>query len=361
MTITRPPLISTRPLHADDPEALFEEARARQRRRRLRLAAVLIAMAIAAGIAYGIEHTVTGAGHTIGHVPSGAVAGPGTTVALGAAPLALTLGAGSLWVLAESNAGAVVLRLDRHTGARLAVFPVGAPGPDIGAISYAQGHVWAVAGMNLLRIDPGRPAAVARTRLPGLASGVAIGAGAVWATTIGQEHDLVVRLNPRSLAITARIDLPTGSSSIVTPTPGVIAFASVWVADGDSLLGIDPLTDRVSAQRPLAPPPTDLAYAGGRIWALAGLTVTAFDRRGKITASIALPVASARLAINGNRLWVTDNCGCRRGTVMEVDLQSRQVIARRATGETPVAILADRGTVWIANFGSSTLSRFLTS
>src|SRR5579862_8009946 len=275
------------------------------------------------------------------------------TVNLHAAPVALALGSGSLWVLAENDSGAVVLRLDPGTGARRARVRVGAAGPDLGAIAVGQGRVWAVAGQTLLRLDPSRPLPVARAALPGVASAVAVGPNGVWVVTIG-DRDLLVRLNPQSLAVQARITIPAEASSIEGPTPIALAFGSVWLGDGDTLLRVDPVRNRLSGSSSAAPGTTDLTFARGRLWALADSTVRLLDGRGRISGQLALPVAGSRFALGGDRLWATDNCACPHGTVFELDLETGRVVATQRTGETPVGVAADRGAAWVASFDDGT-------
>ncbi len=281
------------------------------------------------------------------------------TVNLHAAPVALALGSGSLWALAENDSGAVVVRLDPQTGARRAVVRVGPAGPDVGALAVAQGRVWAVAGSTLLRLDPSQPLPDARATLPGVASAVAAGPSGVWVVTIGQ-RDLLVRLNPRTLAVEARIVIPVEANS-VAGAPLALAFGSVWVADGEAMLRIDPVRNRLSGSSSAAPETSDLTFARGRLWALAGGTVRLLDGRGRISGRLGLPFAGGRFAIGGERLWAIDNCGCARGTLAELDLETGRVVAIRRTGETPVALAADSTAAWVASFGDGIIARYPVS
>jgi DNA-binding beta-propeller fold protein YncE len=279
------------------------------------------------------------------------------TVKLGAAPVALARGSGSLWVLAENDSGAVVLRLDPTTGARRALVRVGSAGPDVGAIAVSQGRVWAVAGSTLLRLDPSRPGALARATLPGVASAVAAGPSGVWVVTIGSQ-DLLVHLNPRSLAVLAQIVIPVEANSIEGPTPLALAFGSVWLADGESLLRIDPVHNRLSGSFPAVVETTDMTFARGRLWTLVGGAIRLLDGRGRLSGRLGLPFAGGRFAIGGDRLWATDNCGCPHGTLAELDLETGRVVETRRTGETPVALVADQKWAWVASFGDGTVARY---
>jgi len=56
---------------------------------------------------------------------------------------------------------------------------------------------------------------------------------------------------------------------------------------------------------------------------LGGTTVAALDRHGRRIEQLRLPVAGGNMAVTHRRLWIIDNCGCRRGTLLEVNLSTR--------------------------------------
>lgn len=124
---------------------------------------------------------------------------------------------------------------------------------------------------------------------------------------------------------------------------------------------VDPRSDRVAANLTSLVPPVSLAYEQGHIWALRGRTVSALDSTGHVTNQITAPVGGSSFAIAESRLWVMNNCGCRQGTLAEIALASKRLLATRATGETPTAIVADAKGAWVANFADGTLSRYRDS
>jgi hypothetical protein len=315
--------------------------------------ALVVAMLVLAGSMAGSS---VAAGH---RVP------PVRRLALGAAPLAVTTGHGSVWVLAEQRNVAVVFRLDPVSGVTHAVVEIGHQGPDMGAITAGGGRIWAAAGEELVGIDPARPSSVLRVRLPGLANAISYGFGSVWVTTLGQSRHLLVRLDARTLAIRARLWLTsrtgmTGESS--GPSAVAAGLGSVWVAGFAALLRIDPKTDRIASNLfPTSPSATDLTVARNRLWVIGGTTVAALDRHGHRRELLRLPTAGGAIAVASSRLWVIDNCGCRRGTLIEIDPFTRRVVRRFATGETPIAIAATPTTAWVATFGDGTVSSYTAS
>jgi hypothetical protein len=158
--------------------------------------------------------------------------------------------------------------------------------------------------------------------------------------------------------VLAQIVIPVEADSIEGPTPLALAFGSVWLADGETLLRIDPLRDHLSGSLPAAPEIMDMTFARHRLWTLGGGAIRLLDGQGHLSGRLGLPFAGDRLAIGGDRLWVTDNCGCPRGTLAELDLETGRVLATRRIGETPIALAASRKWAWVACFGDGTIARY---
>ena len=148
---------------------------------------------------------------------------------------------------------------------------------------------------------------VART-LPnaatGLCQGLGVAFGSVWTCSpdASGANDEVVRLNPRSGKVLAR--LPVAKR----PDQGRLEAAAgrLWVITDAGLVGIDPATNK-------ADPPVELGVAG------------------------------TSLAVDGDTAWVSslgDN------TVVQVDLAARSVVAR-ATGLDGPRELAIGDQVWV--------------
>jgi DNA-binding beta-propeller fold protein YncE len=273
------------------------------------------------------------------------------TLRLGAPPVALVVARGAVWVVVETKPGAARLwKLDARTGKRLSSTVIGPAGPDIGAATSTSTAVWAAAGDHIVRIDLARAGGERRAQLPGTVSGVAVGAGSVWVTTIGAQRNLLVRLDPKTLAVLARI--PTTGGDAVA-----VALGSVWVAGGGALERLSANGDRLTAVLPAIAGVSDLAAAPDRLWLLDGRIAVAVDRTGQARRRIMLPFAAARLTVSANRIWTIDRCGCALGALAETDLRTGHVVASWAVGFTPVAVAAAGNQVWVASFGNSTLLR----
>ena len=334
--------------------AVIKQAKRRQRRRRL-LLTTIVALAAAAGV--GVYLGVWQGDGTTGAPGSG---GSGLAVVrfrLAAAPVAVTLAGGSVWVVEEtSGMRAVLVRLDATTGKRLTAFTIGRTGPDFGAAAASGHFVWAAAGDHVIRVDTTRPGVVRRTALPGEAAAVTIGFGSAWVATIGQQHDAITRLDASTLAMQARVPLT------IQPVALGAGLGSVWVASTGGLWKIDPTSNRlISAPVPVAVP-VRLAVSGNRVWLIEqDRFIIAVDRAGRVRARIALPFAPGAVAATPGRIWVTDDCGCRAGTLALVDARTHRLLGERKIGETPVDVAAGRDGAWIATFGDSSVSHINTT
>jgi hypothetical protein len=274
-----------------------------------------------------------------------------TTFRLGAPPVALALAHSSVWVVVETETRAAQLwRLDAKTGRRSTSLVIGRAGPDIGAVAATAASVWAAAGNHVIGLDPSRPGRTRRVRVPGTVTGLAAGFGSVWVTTVGSERDFLLRLDPVTLSVRARIRTAGGDAL-------ESALGSVWVAGGGVLARVDPRTDRIAGTLPLAAPVAGLATSPRRLWVLEDDSALALDGGGHVRRHLLLPFAAARIAVTGNRLWAIDNCGCAIGQLTTLELRTGRRLATWSVGATPVAVAADGVDVWVASFGSSTLLR----
>jgi Tol biopolymer transport system component len=159
----------------------------------------------------------------------------------------VAVGDGSVWVSTIDG----IVRIDPATGETLAEIAVGEP-PFECAIDLAVGFgsVWATrgceGGTEVVRIDPATNQVVARVPLE-QAYCVEVGEGAVWATASGA--GLVARIDPASNQVVETIPVDAGSG------PGgigclAVGEGGVWVTRGgdrDSLVRIDPTSNRVIA------------------------------------------------------------------------------------------------------------------
>jgi len=171
--------------------------------------------------------------------------------------LMITADASRLWVV--SGQRAVAIEVDR-TGRRVAG-PVRLPDRPV-AVAYGDGSLWiALADHSAVRLDQ-HARTVRSIALPGSPAAIAAGSRGVWIAI--PERDLLVRVDPRTDAVSQTIH--------VGGNPDAIAVGKrvVWVAAAQShdLLRVDPANATVSVLTRLRSGAHALAIGGNRIWAL---------------------------------------------------------------------------------------------
>src|SRR5215475_11373896 len=170
---------------------------------------------------------------------------------------------------------------------------------SVGPLRTGYGAVWIIGRGVIYRVDPATArtvAAIPATGTGGKLSGIATGAGAVWATSAGG-HPGVYRIDPRTNRVTAFIGLPP------TPTAITVAHGRVWVSEPKEgpgiVVRIDPRTNRVSG------PPIRVGAGPGEIVSGAGtLWLTTMDHVSRIN-----PATGVVTGARGGPWGGTDSLG----------------------------------------------------
>jgi hypothetical protein len=229
----------------------------------------------------------------------------------GASLTGVAFGAGSLWV--EGNAD--ILRVDPRTGRVTARIGVHAS-----ALSFGERALWALRYLGrgqLVRIDPATSAVRAfPLPSPGKTWGLAAGEGAVWVSATCPAFGCLLRVDPATGRVAARI---SGSHLF-----GHVAVGdgAVWASDGAAVTRIDPRTDQVTAAATLSPP---------------------------VAPGSSIPDGSGLLAAAPGTVWVTGSGDGRQVNVLRIDPGTGRVTgAGVAAGPAPQAAAASGSTVWVA-------------
>jgi DNA-binding beta-propeller fold protein YncE len=231
---------------------------------------------------------------------------------------------------------------------------------EIGApplrLAVGGGSVWvsSAADGTLTAIDPqslqiaGRP-----LRLGTGVSGVAYGAGSVWVSD--PRRGEVLRVEPSAPGVRQRID--------VGGRPGAIVFGGgrVWVADdaGAGVTAINPAGNRVF-KRDLPPhvAPLRLAVGAGAVWVSSASTGTV-RRIDLSTSTPGAPIPAGRgpsgVTVGGGLVWVANS---RSDRVTRVDPATHTLFGEPIeVGARPGGIDAGTSTVWVANAADDSVSR----
>lgn len=257
----------------------------------------------------------------------------------------------------------------------------------------------------LVRIDPKTNNVVGTASIGQDPTGVAVGAGRVWMTSVPDSS--VWHVDPRTLATTrisfngtpvgiavkgavayvagsggaTRIVSTSGQVTGLIKTPGdATTIASgpggVWfVASGTAYRPADvsivpPFgAGRIDARVPipLASPLDEnhvgedqagMAVGEGGVWVLGDAVdrrLSAIDpRTARIRATIPLPFAPGGVAAGLGGVWVTAQLGDR---VVRIDPLTKRIVATIAVGRAPWGVAVGEGAVWVANTIDGTVSR----
>lgn len=318
------------------------------------LAAVGLLLLCGAGIAAGVSllgghgsaPVLSDSNAVVVDPSSGRVVGQ---VDVGNRPIAVAVGAGSVWV-ANADDG-TVSKIDPGTRAVAATIGLGVPESDV---AVGSGSVWVTSGSEgtLLRIDPTTDTVVQTIDLAGSnpiapegAYGVAIGAGAVW---VGSASRRVFRVDPASG--TVETSIPVGH----IPSALAVSGGDVWVGVlGGRTVRIDPHTNAITATVAGPSSPMSIAAGAGAIWVADELdTVWQID---PVTASVtrAIPVAGRPfgIAVSGSQVWVA---ATESASLTRIDGRSGKIVGSVPIGGSPLDVATGAGALWVAAAPAST-------
>lgn len=194
---------------------------------------------------------------------TGALAGNELQDAITAAPQ-------GVWV---SEPGALV-EISPASAAVVKSYKLAAPDPGTDGIVFADGSLWLLNAIGMLRVDPQNGGILATIQVGATPIAVAVDRkGAVWVASstglrIGAGGSRQVgrptlsRVDPGSNTVTSTIPLPAN------PTGLAAGAGAVWVAEGSqrSILKIDPTTGRIKATLQVKSHPQAVAVAADRLW-----------------------------------------------------------------------------------------------
>ncbi len=291
----------------------------------------------------------------------------GAPIAAGRMPVAVAVGAGSVWV--ADAARATLLRIDpQRRRRRGAAIPVG-PAPF--AVAVGEGAVW-VAGQagDVQAVDPrtSAPAGPA-IRVRG-ANGLAVGLGGVWVTS--RVAGTLTRIDPRS----GRPDRPVRVGG--GPADVVVAEGAVWVANAadGTVSRFVPGAGRADPPIRVGGTPLALAAGEGALWVgrASGefgerVEVVRLDPATRRLTGRPVPVGGAvplDLAAGDGSVWATDVGGlrpprpARPGAVTRIAPGALAVVgAPLETGKRPTAVAVGAGATWVANAADGTVTPIL--
>jgi YVTN family beta-propeller protein len=326
-----------------------------------------VAVVLVAGIVAAIALSGSGSGGGSGTAgsTSPSTTAPAHRLAVADKPLpvasrpnSLTIANGRVWVLSAQSGEIVVL--DAKTSEQRDRIGIGEGGS---AVTGGFDSIWAVKSntQSLIRIS----ASTGRRKLddsvvianPGQPIGVASGEGAVWVAVRKRGRrdgtgETVVRFDPSSLSQNA-IAIPGGVQSLA------VGAGAVWVTTltGNSVVRIDANNLSNLKQIPVGKGPKGIAVGGGAVWVAdsAGDALTRINPRTYERKTIALDYSPTLVTVGGGSVWVTAREANR---LIRIDPNTRTTRETIKTGSRPFALDVSAGNaVWITLLNASAVQR----
>lgn len=263
-------------------------------------------------------------------------------VAVGGRPVAVAVGAGSVWV-ANADDG-TLSKIDPHERKVVARIGLGVPASDV---AVGEGSVWVAGGSEgtLLRIDPRTDTVVKKFDLagsnplaPDAAYSVAVGGGAVW---VGSAYWRVVRIDPETETVTGSV--PVGHIPVALAAAGGDVWATLL--DGRTVR-IDARADASTGTVSGPFRPMDIGVGSGSVWvADEPGTVWQIDAATvSVTHAVTVPPGLLGLSVSGRDVWATSS---RAAAVTRIDARSGTVLGTVPVGGAPLDVAVGFGKVWV--------------
>jgi YVTN family beta-propeller protein len=325
-----------------------------RRRRRTAVAAIVVALLALAAIAAGVLFARSDA-PLQGKPGSVAVVDPEAarvvdTIEVGSGPAAIVFGHGSVWV--ANSEDDTVSRIDPET--REVVKVIGVPSPV--DLAVGADAIWVAGGLEgtVSRIDVELEDVVAEVDLGGddpvqpmTVQGVATSPGAAWAC-VGTD---LVRIDLETNEPDAHLDVRQGALA------ASYGDGFLWVATaGSSLLRVEPASLAVTARGAIPGFPHDVVATDDGIVVLAQTFDTSYRSGAWLvdpaTARFVRTIADAGTVLSaadvqGPGLWVSGYVDD-KGAAARVVPESPRADAVVATGQEPSAVTVGGGLVWVA-------------
>jgi DNA-binding beta-propeller fold protein YncE len=285
---------------------------------------------------------------------------PGPHLVIGArthvSGLTLTAGYGAVWMIG----GGVIYRVDPATARTVVTIPAAGTGGKPSGIATGAGAVWATRPgrhPGVYRIDPRTNRVTAFIRLPPTPTGITVAHGLVWVTVAKEGPGFVIRIDPRANRVSGPpIRVGVGPGEIVS------SAGTLWVTNSSAPGGvrrINPATGAVTGTRGSPWGGTDRlgnlkisridAAGAGSLWTTGVNVVQRVDpATGHVTAAIPVPHAWHVTFWHGWAWALTGVAPSGLGTVVAIDPASNRVVVHGAPFHgAPMAITAGPTGLWV--------------
>ena len=277
----------------------------------------------------------------------------------------VAFGAGQLWTTVQDRLVSVDPVTGRSREIRTGVYGT--------AIAVTSRTAWRLQPHSLFGVNLSTRRVRVRLGFGHAAYALAAGYGAVWLPSFGS--DTLTKVDGRTGMRRWQVRVAHSPEAVTT------GDGSVWLAStgrwhkgrGDTMvpeghgvvLRLDPMTGAVRARVLVDRGPTAIAFGAGDAWVLNGRGIGADDTLNRIDAGTNRVVASIRVphwssAVTVGRLyaWVVSEPKSAGGTITRIDLRTNHGITRPIPHSwIPQAVALASGGVWVADPGVAQLIR----
>lgn len=267
---------------------------------------------------------------------------PAVRLKIGPYPLGVAVGGGSAWV--STHRDTMLYRVDAATNRVVGKVDIGQNA--CGQVGLGFGRVWIPhcdTATSVIVVDAATQQLVGRVQ-DAWPLAVAFGFGSAWMPGEPGDQQELLRVDPASLAVVARIPVGQGATAVAGPD-------AIWVLNGGdgTVSRVDPTTNAVTETlRVGAPGFMAGVFAGGRLWIQNEDThqVLRLDpRTGKTTvlAVRTVGVADPWLVAGRGRVWVRTSLS----EVLGLDARTAKIRTRLKTFAPGGGYLAlDARSIW---------------
>jgi YVTN family beta-propeller protein len=325
------------------------EKRTARRRPLMIVLGVLVLLAVAGGVLFALGNSGSQAPHRSAATKPG-IPAVSATISVGKGADHVASGADGIFV--TNNPGRALARVapDKNTASSVAAL-----GDAPHAVAVGSDAVWLTASNRVLRVEPATDPTQAHTTTIPVDTSVAelaVGDGGVWVTA-GQSGQLI-RIDPKTRTVAARIDVGAAPDSVVVGEGGV------WVAnrvDAGTVTRVDPTHNRVLATVAVGSRPDQIAIGAGSVWTAnsGDGTVSRIDpATDKVVATIKVGRGPASIVVGAGAVWVSDKSAA---TVYRIDPATNRVTGSVRVGGGPESSTVADSNVWVVNTSDGTVSR----
>jgi peptide/nickel transport system substrate-binding protein len=160
------------------------------------------------------------------------------------------------------------------------------------------------------------------------------------------------------------VSMAIGAGLLVAVAVGVVVAAfsggdptESRTAAPNSVVEVDPETNRLTADVPVGTGPTSVAAGDGAVWVTntADQTVERIDpRTHTVRQTVRVGDGPGGIAFGAGAIWVANGLA---GEVSRIDASTNEVVQKIPVGNSPAAVAVGHGAVWVANADDRTVSR----